>query len=63
MRKHLCFLVSVKDAFLKGLICMGRQGLPHLDTDLAADLKKKGGGKCRNASRFTESQTPTVTLL
>lgn len=41
---HLCFLVSVKDAFLKGLICMGRQGLPHLDTDLAADLKKKGGG-------------------
>lgn len=43
MRKHLCFLVSVKDAFLKGLICMGRQGLPHLDTDLAADLKKKGG--------------------
>lgn len=23
---------------------MGRQGLPHLDTDLAADLKKKGGG-------------------
>lgn len=44
MRRHLCFLVSVKDAFLKGLICMGRQGLPHLDTDLAADLKKKGGG-------------------
>lgn len=42
---------------------MGRQGLPHLDTDLAADLKKKGGGGCRNASRFTESQTPTVTLL
>lgn len=44
---------------------MGRQGLPHLDTDLAADLKKKGGGggRCRNASRFTESQTPTVTLL
>lgn len=43
---------------------MGRQELPHLDTDLAADLKKKGGGRrCRNASRFTESQTPTVTLL
>lgn len=43
MRKHLCFLVSVKDAFFP--ICMGRQGLPHLDTDLAADLKKKGGGR------------------
>lgn len=43
---------------------MGRQGLPHLDTDLVADLKKKGWKKrCRNASRFTESQTPTVTLL
>lgn len=25
--------------------------------------KERGGGRCRNASRFTESQTPTVTLL